>query len=222
MVLPQSPSNRPITAHPQKRRISSLLIQTAEDDLHHPSKKQKLNYPAFPPAGFWDSLWRIPLTRNALRELNERNGKGNGRAVLMDTFAHFAHHRGLFCYLPDVRSKNLLFSKVSDLPLADATANTIKTDMSSTFSAGTGTPLYFSKWMPISITAYTGTCVFLIVLAISFRVLIAFRKSNTKERNSSDSNSKIALLTENGVEEDVMVVRKQMKGPMPWSIAVDG
>ncbi|KFY03310.1 hypothetical protein V490_00216 [Pseudogymnoascus sp. VKM F-3557] len=64
--------------------------------------------------------------------------------------------------------------KVADLALADATANTIKTDMSSTFSAGTGTPLYFSKWMPISITAYAGTCVFLIVLAISFRVLIAF------------------------------------------------
>jgi solute carrier family 31 (copper transporter), member 1 len=109
------------------------------------------------------------------------------------------------------------------------------------FSTGTGTPLYFSKWMPISITAYTGTCVFLIVLAISLRILIAFRsvleerrintelnrryvvrKSNTKERISSDPDSKTALLTENGVEEDVMVVRKQMKGPMPWSIAVDG
>lgn len=91
--------------------------------------------------------------------------------------------------------------------------------------------------MPVSITAYTGTCVFLIVLAISFRVLIAFRsvleehrinrryvvrKSNTKERISSDSDSKFALLTENGVEEDVMVVRKQMKGQMPWSIAGDG
>lgn len=134
-------------------------------------------------------------------------------------------------------------SCLADLPLADATANTIKTDMSSTFSASTGTPLYFSKWMPISITAYTGTCVFLIVLAISFRVLIAFRsvleerrintelnrryvvitrKSNTKERISSDSNSKIALLTENGLEEDVMVARKKMEGPMPWSIAVDG
>ncbi|KFY45047.1 hypothetical protein V494_01176 [Pseudogymnoascus sp. VKM F-4513 (FW-928)] len=146
-------------------------------------------------------------------------------------------------FLPDVRSKNLLFSKVADLLLADATANTIKTDMFSTFSAGTGTPLYFSKWMPISITAYTGTCVFLIILAISFRVLIAFRsvveerrintelnkryvvitrKSNTKERISSDSNSRIALLTENGLEEDVIVVRKKMEGPVPWSIAVDG
>ncbi|PQM43546.1 hypothetical protein VC83_09673 [Pseudogymnoascus destructans] len=75
MVLPQSPSNRPITVHPKKGRISSLLIQTAEDDLDHPPKKQKLNYPAFPPAGFWDSLSRIPLTRNALRELNGRNAK---------------------------------------------------------------------------------------------------------------------------------------------------
>lgn len=75
MVLPQSPSKRPITAHPQNRRTSSLLIQTAEDDLRRPSKKQKLNHPAFPPAGFWDSLSRIPLTQNALRELNKRNAK---------------------------------------------------------------------------------------------------------------------------------------------------
>ena len=115
--------------------------------------------------------------------------------------------------------------------------------MSSMFSTGPGTPLYSSKWMPMSISAYAGTCIFLVILAIIFRFLIAFksvleerwidaelnrryvvsiRKPNTKERISSDSDSKIALLTENGVEEDVMVVRKRMKGTMPWSITTDG
>lgn len=97
--------------------------------------------------------------------------------------------------------------------------------------------------MPVSISAYAGTCIFLIILAVIFRFLIAFksvleerwidaefsrryvvimRKPNAKERISSDSDSKISLLTENGVEEDVMVVRKHMKGTMPWSITTDG
>jgi hypothetical protein len=116
-------------------------------------------------------------------------------------------------------------------------------DMPSVFSTGTGTPLYSSKWMPMSISAYAGTCIFLVVLAIIFRFLVAFesvleerwidaelnrryvviiRKPNTKERVSSDSDSKRPLLTENGVEEDVMVVRKHMKGTMRWSINTDG
>lgn len=71
----------------------------------------------------------------------------------------------------------------------------------------------------MSISAYAGTCIFLIVLAIIFLFLIAFnsvleerwidakqpklnrryvvviRKPNTKERISSDSDSQTALLT---------------------------
>jgi hypothetical protein len=77
MVLPQNSPTQQIAAHPQKRRISSLLIQTAEDDLHRPTKKLKLGHPAYPPTRFWDSLSKIPLTRNALRELNERNTKAS-------------------------------------------------------------------------------------------------------------------------------------------------
>jgi hypothetical protein len=115
--------------------------------------------------------------------------------------------------------------------------------MSSMFSTGTGTPLYSSMWMPMSIGSYAGTCIFLIVLAVIFRFLIAFkavleerwidaelnrryvvviRKPNTKDRIGSNSDSKIALLTENGVEEDVVVVRKHIKGTMLWNITVDG
>ena len=115
--------------------------------------------------------------------------------------------------------------------------------MSSLFCTVTSTPLYSSTWTPTSISAYARRCIFLIVLAVLFRFLVAFkavleercidaelnrryvviiRKQNTKERISSDSDSKIALLTENGVEGDVMVVRKHMKGTMPWSITTDG
>lgn len=95
----------------------------------------------------------------------------------------------------------------------------------------------------MSISTYTRTCIFLIVLAVILRILIAFksvlesrwidaeynrryivvtRKANSKERISSDSDSKRALLTENGIEEDVMLVRKHMKGARPWRITTDG
>ena len=95
----------------------------------------------------------------------------------------------------------------------------------------------------MSISAYAGTCVFLIVLAVIFRFLIAFksvlehrwidaelnrryvvvrRNVDTKERVSSDSDPKRALLTENGVEEDVMIVQKHVKGVRPWRITTDG
>ncbi|KAH6666087.1 hypothetical protein B0J14DRAFT_660225 [Halenospora varia] len=47
------------------------------------------------------------------------------------------------------------------------------------------------------------------------RYVVVIRKPNTKERISSDSDSQIALLTENGVKEDVMVVRKHIKGTIP-------
>jgi len=115
--------------------------------------------------------------------------------------------------------------------------------MSSIFSTVTASPLYAPTWMPVSSSAYAGTCIFLVVLAIIFRFLIAFksvleerwidaelnrryvliiRKPNTKKRISSDSDSQIALLTENGVEGDVMVVRKHMKGTIPWSVTTDG
>jgi len=41
------------------------------------------------------------------------------------------------------------------------------------------------------------------------------------ERISSDSDSKRMILTENGVEEDVMVVKKRSMGIRPWRITVD-
>lgn len=52
MVLPQSPSNRPITAHPQNRRTSSLLIQTAEDGRPtSPVQKAEIQPSSIPTCG---------------------------------------------------------------------------------------------------------------------------------------------------------------------------
>jgi hypothetical protein len=54
------------------------------------------------------------------------------------------------------------------------------------------------------------------------RRYIVIRKPNTKERISGDSASKIAILTENGVEENVLVVCKHIKRTIPRNITING
>ena len=44
-----------------------------------------------------------------------------------------------------------------------------------TFFASTVTPLYSKAWTPSSTATYAGTCIFLILLATSFRALFALR-----------------------------------------------
>ncbi|KAI8724318.1 hypothetical protein NCS52_00000600 [Fusarium sp. LHS14.1] len=41
-------------------------------DTQHVAKKRKLDHPSRPPSHFWDNLSQLPLTKNALRELNRR------------------------------------------------------------------------------------------------------------------------------------------------------
>ncbi|KAJ5772276.1 hypothetical protein N7520_002805 [Penicillium odoratum] len=48
-------------------------------------------------------------------------------------------------------------------------------DMSMTFFTSFKTPLYSEDWTPTSKGTYAGTCIFLIVLAVILRVLIAVR-----------------------------------------------
>lgn len=97
-------------------------------------------------------------------------------------------------------------------------------------------------WTPKSIGQYAGTCIFIIILATIFRALLAMKawretawldaefnrryvavasKLPKAERISQDSDSKRMILTENGVEEDVMVVKKRSMGTRPWRISVD-
>jgi hypothetical protein len=114
--------------------------------------------------------------------------------------------------------------------------------MSMTFFTSTMTPIYSAMWSPTSTGQYAGTCIFLIILAIIFRALLAMKawketawldaEFNRRyvtvagtlpkaERIASDSNSKRMILTENGVEEDVMVVKKRSMDIRPWRITTD-
>lgn len=48
-------------------------------------------------------------------------------------------------------------------------------DMAMTFFTSFKTPLYATTWTPSSQGEYAGTCIFLIVLAVILRVLVALR-----------------------------------------------
>jgi hypothetical protein len=114
--------------------------------------------------------------------------------------------------------------------------------MSMTFFTSTMTPLYSAMWSPSSTGQYAGTCIFLVILATVFRGLLALKawketawldaefnrryvtvagKLPKSERIASDSDSKRMILTENGVEEDVVVVKKRSMGIRPWRITTD-
>ena len=114
--------------------------------------------------------------------------------------------------------------------------------MMAVFQTTTATPLYSSAWTPGSTGAYAGTCIFLIVLAVVLRGLLAAKgiqeqrwldrelnrryvavhgKLPLAEQVSRDSLAKRMVLTENGVEEEVMVVGKKHVHPRPWRLSVD-
>lgn len=125
---------------------------------------------------------------------------------------------------------------------ANASAPMSMAMMSMTFFTSTTTPFLSSAWTPKSLGGYAGTCIFLIVLATLFRGLLAVKawketawldaefnrryvtvagKLPKAERISHDSDSKRMTLSENGVEEDVVVVRKRGMDVRPWRISTD-
>ncbi|RDW92460.1 hypothetical protein BP5796_01854 [Coleophoma crateriformis] len=114
--------------------------------------------------------------------------------------------------------------------------------MSMTFFFSSTTPVWSDMWTPTTAGQYAGTCVFLIVLAVILRALLAIKswreaawmdqefnrryvvvngKQPKSERIMQDSDSKKMILSENGVEENVMVVKKRSMGVRPWRITVD-
>ncbi|EWY79718.1 hypothetical protein FOYG_17113 [Fusarium oxysporum NRRL 32931] len=105
------------------------------------------------------------------------------------------------------------------------------------FSTGTGTPLYSSAWIPISVDNYAGTCLFLIAIGVILQSLGAVKsvlarrgvdaELNTryvvfKKKANSDLESSKGVLTETGLETDVILVRRSMEGARPWRITIDG
>ncbi|KAL8839642.1 MAG: hypothetical protein Q9170_001648 [Blastenia crenularia] len=115
--------------------------------------------------------------------------------------------------------------------------------MTSAFYSSSTTSLFFIGWTPESTGAYAGTCIFLIFLATSFRVLAAGKymleqrwldrdldrryvtvrgKPREAEQIRSASESTTAsLISERGVEEHVKVVRKIRRSVTPWRLSVD-
>lgn len=115
-------------------------------------------------------------------------------------------------------------------------------DMSMTFFTSKVTPLYSTMWTPKTEGQYAGSCIFLIMLAVVLRGLLAVKgwkeqewmdqefnrryvkvagKLPKSERIEQDSDSKKMILTENGVEEEVMVIKKRSSDVRPWRLTTD-
>jgi copper transporter 1 len=114
-----------------------------------------------------------------------------------------------------------------------------------TFFTSTTTPLYSLRWTPHSTADYAGTCIFLVVLATLFRalfavkttlerhwldvalnrryVVIAGRPTESQRVVGEEGRMKggVSLLSAQGVEERVHVVRREHRVVMPWRVTVD-
>ncbi|EJT68794.1 copper transporter [Gaeumannomyces tritici R3-111a-1] len=117
--------------------------------------------------------------------------------------------------------------------------------MMSVFQNDPKTALYSTGWTPKNAAGYAATIIFLVLLAVLFRCLLAAKawqearwldaelkrryvvvngRLPMAERAASvDSFAKQprAVLSSNGVEEDVVVVKKHTTGPRPWRLSVD-
>lgn len=115
--------------------------------------------------------------------------------------------------------------------------------MAMVFKNSHDTPLFSNAWTPSSSGSFAGTCIFLIILAIIDRCLIAFKatmerhwlathlnrryvtvvgKSTEAGKIDADPDAKVAsLITAQGVEESVKVVHNIPHGPIPWRFSVD-
>ncbi|ERF73851.1 hypothetical protein EPUS_05556 [Endocarpon pusillum Z07020] len=113
----------------------------------------------------------------------------------------------------------------------------------SIFTNSRDTPLYSSNWVPSSAGGYAGTCIFLIVLASVLRCLVAFKtvleqrwlaqarcrryvvvkgRGTEAGKIESDPAAKAgALITTNGVEENVKIVQSNNEGAIPFRLSID-
>lgn len=105
------------------------------------------------------------------------------------------------------------------------------------------TPLYSSDWVPSSTAGYAGTCIFLICLAAITRGLFAVKAileqnwrnqafqrryvtvqgRNTEEAriNANLEAKSGTLLTAQGIEENVKVIRADGRKVIPFRLSVD-
>lgn len=114
--------------------------------------------------------------------------------------------------------------------------------MAMAFFTATDTPLYSQSWTPASAGAYAGTCIFLIILAITLRALFTAKsyldakalesalkrryvvvadQQMVTDKAINDANSVTGILSSNGVEENVRIVSAPVKHTQPWRFSVD-
>ena len=115
--------------------------------------------------------------------------------------------------------------------------------MAGVFTTAHNTPLYSKSWTPTSAGSYAGTCIFLVILGSILRGLIAFKaiveqkwmaqarnrryvfvqgKTTEAGKIDKDPDAKAAsLITAQGVEEPVKVVRAYARGAVPFRLSVD-
>lgn len=112
------------------------------------------------------------------------------------------------------------------------------------FTTNQDTPLYSSAWTPTSPTQYAGACIFLILLAILGRCLIASkaiaerrwlavarnrryvevagRTSESSLDYQGPESKAVSLLAAEGIQEPVKIVgRVTPPIPQPWRFSVD-
>lgn len=116
------------------------------------------------------------------------------------------------------------------------------TTMQMIFQTNMETALYANSWTPRNPGAYAATCIFLMALAVVARLLLAAKSiqearwldrdanrryvaSNGRmqlaEYITRDPDAKQMTLSENGVEESVVVVGRKGAVAPPWRFSVD-
>lgn len=114
--------------------------------------------------------------------------------------------------------------------------------MMAVFQNSMATSLFSEAWTPRTTGTYAATCIFLIAFSAIFRGLLALRnwqenrwidaemkrryvvvagQGTLAERVSNDSMAKHMVLSNNGVEENVMVVQRHGAEGRPFRLSVD-
>lgn len=140
----------------------------------------------------------------------------------MDMHSHFARH------------------EADESTMSTMSMTMDASEMNMVFFNAMTTPLWSSMFAPSTAGAYAGMCILLIFLSMVYRGLFALKgflehkwllaarnrryivvadKTPAAERLSSDS--KMGVLTVNGVQENVQVVQQAESMTQPWRFTVD-
>jgi Ctr copper transporter family len=110
----------------------------------------------------------------------------------------------------------------------DMSSTGTMTQMMMVFNTAIATPLYSISWTPSTTAQYAGTCVFLIVLAVIFRGLLAFKSVLERKWLVAELNrlyvSDGGRIRITSKKDDDEKVKLNLAGPClrPWRFSTDG